>query len=78
MTTMIQRIARAMFECAEGHATWENASTEDREMATNLAYAVLNEMREPTEAMCYASRDRISTRATFSAMIDEALEEKQP
>lgn len=89
MTTLIERAAQAAYEAAYkarwgGSGCWDVESESTKAMARIQARAVLEAIREPTEAMIEAARvirpmcDDPPTSAEdyWDAMIDAALAEK--
>ena len=80
MTTMIERVARAMAKAASP-LPWEMGDEEWRNDVRTKARAAIEAMREPDEAMLVAGvnfRERNArTEQIWQAMIDEALKEKQ-
>lgn len=74
MSEMVERVARAMYDFAEGAGQWESASASDVAMATDLARAAIAAMREPTKGMYLAGLNSSGTiHAVWEALIDEAL-----
>tara|TARA_R110000868_G_scaffold92457_7_gene256642 strand:+ start:3455 stop:3694 length:240 start_codon:yes stop_codon:yes gene_type:complete len=78
MTTMIDRVARALMQNPEA---WDGAPEQAKNILRGMARSALYTMREPTEAMTLegysdGACERGSTRATWTAMIDAALQEK--
>jgi hypothetical protein len=80
MTTMIERVARAMAKAASP-LPWEMGDEEWRNDFRTKARAAIEAMREPDEAMLDAGvnfRERNArTEQIWQAMVDEALKEKQ-
>jgi|AmaraimetFIIA100_FD_contig_41_5707065_length_408_multi_3_in_0_out_0_1 hypothetical protein len=67
MTTMIERVARAIAKSQGVEDTWRGYMAETR--------AAIAAMREPTEAMAHAG-DQHAGRDAWQAMIDAALKEE--
>lgn len=70
MSEMIERVALAMQENAEGAAGAFDKRPHDCYIRS--ARVAIEAMREPTKAMCFAGHERYSE-GVWQAMIDEAL-----
>ena len=79
MTTMIERVARAICD-ATGEFSWDEEDEITRSEFRNEAIAAIEAMREPTEAMIEAGHWHSGSDAgpCFTAMIDAALKEESP
>lgn len=81
MATMIERVARALYEDRFGPsvAPWSQLKDAHKAPYISDARAAIAAMREPTERMAQAGddlHDFASARLFWSHMIDAALEEK--
>lgn len=88
MTTMIERVARAIYYASDmQRMAGKDPYVDDaigRRFALSMAKAAIEEMREPSEGMCWRGMSYIPLSGEFvhdlkikyQTMIDAALEEK--
>ena len=87
MTTMIEKVARAIWERTVGHTriSWDQLDPLDQDVFRAYARAAIEAMREPTERMENAAVDAAiplgyimdegETNAIWTAMLDAALKD---
>lgn len=78
MNEMIERAAKAAFEVSKSYSRlgWMECSEQFQETKRREARAMIEALREPTEAMVEASYDvgPLSSKIAWQAMIDSILE----
>jgi hypothetical protein len=78
MGEMIERVAMAIFRNGIGELVWSSGSDEQHEAAFRQARAAIEAMREPTDEMMDAGREKTNwgphgTDECWRAMIDATL-----
>lgn len=80
MTTMIERVARAICEAEWGENSWLLVSNHSRSKAEIFARVAVESLREPTDGMAAAASDAADWDGgdpiwAYKTMIDAALKE---
>jgi hypothetical protein len=74
----MQRAARALVLKESGTDSFDDLAPELQEQATESVKAVVEALREPSEAMALAARDNVTLQdpaSVWPAMIDAAMDE---